>query len=358
MKHLLLSCTFMAAAHFANAQVTISASDMPASGDTLRNSLALPSLNSLNLSNIGANVSWDYSTLTPVSQRVDAYKTALQVNPTYAFTISPTAYGYKVADSLGAGNLPLPVPIQVTDIYTFFNKKSNPSRFIAEAFAANVSGLPTPANYSDEDEIYFLPLQYGNSDSSSFKLNVSILGLGGLKQEGYRKTKVDGAGTIKTPFFTTPVNCIRVRSELNEVDSITFSGTSFGFPRKTVEYKWLTPGEHFPALWVTTDETTGTPVVTSVRYRDIYRQLQTSVGEIQARVQMLTSYPNPAKDNITIDVPKDWHRYQIIVFDAAGKIVAQTENQMTISTASFPAGAYVARVVSSDQTGYIHFVKE
>ncbi len=359
MKKQLLSLSFLALANIAFAQIIITSNDLPVSGDTLRSTAILPVGVNLNLSNTGANINWDYSALTPFSQSVDRYKTAAQVNPVYALTISPTAFGYLVADSLSTANAPVQIPLAVTNIYTFFNRKNSPSRYIAEAFAASVSMLPVAANYSDEDEWYFLPLAFNDQHNSTFKLNVSVLSFGSLKIEGTRSTTVDGYGTIKTPFFTTGVPCIRVRSEVNEVDSFSAAGTTFGFPRKTVEYKWLTLGEHYPALWVVTDETTGTPVTSSARFRDNYRQGLLSITEPQSSIQFLEAYPVPAKGNkVYFKTPESWKAFTVAVFDQSGKIVAHASSQNEIDIQGLAAGNYFGRIISGNHTGYIHFVKE
>jgi hypothetical protein len=361
MKKLVLSLAAFAAFQLSYGQVSITAADMPVSGDSLRNSIVLPIGANLDLTVTGANSNWDFSDLTPVSQLVDRYKTAAQVNATYALTISPNAYGYLVTDTfdLSAIGQQLPIPISVTDVYTFFSKKNNPSRFVAEAFAAEVTGFPIPAVYSDEDEWYFFPLEFGNGDTSTYKLDVDVLGTANLKMEGGRRTLVDGWGKIKTPHFTTAVDCIRIKSETDETDTVTFSGSSVGFPRKTTEYKWLTPGEHYPALWVTEDNSTGTPTVTSVRFRDHYRNLNPAgIADAKPSIQMLTAYPVPAQnDKVTIEVPQQWRQYIVTVFDRAGKVVSHTNNTASINTAGWAAGEYFARVISGSNTGFVRLSK-
>src|SRR4051812_42344327 len=98
MKQLLLLICTLFAFNLSQAQITITASDMPVSGDTLRYSNANIIINTINLNDSGAAMTWNYSDLEPVNQVVDTYKTALSVNLAYAL-ISLTAYGYKVADS-------------------------------------------------------------------------------------------------------------------------------------------------------------------------------------------------------------------------------------------------------------------
>ena len=173
MKKLLFLSACLSTSLFAQAQITITASDMPVNNDTLRYSTAAPTAGaSINLQQTGANTVWNFSTLSPISQGVDQYKSAISVSFLYA-SISLTAYGYKIADTLNLGAA-LPLPISITDVYTFFSKKTNPARFVAEAFAAKVIGLPTPINYSDEEEWYYFPLTYNRVDSSTYKLSVTI----------------------------------------------------------------------------------------------------------------------------------------------------------------------------------------
>ncbi|MEZ5016270.1 MAG: T9SS type A sorting domain-containing protein [Flavipsychrobacter sp.] len=335
------------------AQISIDASDMPVAGDTLRYSTANVVGASINLNDTGTNKTWNFSSLTPVAQAVDAYKTALQVNPLYVL-ISLQAYGYKIGDTL-----PIPsgtLPISVKDLYSFFSKKSSPSRFVAEAFAANISGLPTAFNYSDEDEWYYFPLQYGNTNNSTFDLKMQLASIASFQQKGTRKTKVDGWGTIITPFYTTPTNCIRIRSEIDEVDSVKISiAPAFGLPRKTIDYKWLAKGEHYPAMWVTTTVVGGTETITAIRYRDKYRPL--SVANIGSDIMVLKAYPNPAADIVTIDLPKEWTNYQIACFDMQSKLVAQSVNANRIDISNWAAGVYMARVISGDHTGYVWITK-
>jgi hypothetical protein len=338
----------------ANAQITIAAGDMPVAGDTLRYSISNPIGSTINLSQTGANTSWDFSALVPVSQGLDHYKTALQVNPLYALTIAVNAYGYKVADSFGANGQSLPVA--VNDLYTFFSKKSNPSRFVAEAFAANISGLPTAINYSNEDELYYFPLQYNDIDSSTFRLSYNLLTVGSFSQTGSRKTTVDGWGTILTPHFTTTVPCLRVRSEIIEQDTIKFGTTNLGLPRRTVEYKWLANGEHYPVLWITTNVTAGNETITSVRFRDHYRPAL-SISDQTARVQYLRVYPNPAADKIILDVPADWKNYVLEMYDMAGRAVITGQTGSEINVSSLAPGKYIVRVISGSQAGICIFTK-
>jgi hypothetical protein len=350
-KAILTSIAILSCAVSQAQPITITASDMPVVGDSLRYSYVSP-IDPIDISTNGANVTWNFSAIIPVTQALDVYRFAAAVNPAYLL-ISPTAYGYKVADSLpGASTL----PVSVSELYTFFNKKSNPSRFVAEAFAAKVAGTPVPINYSDEDEWYMFPLDFNDVDSSTFKLSYTFPGLGSFSQQGTRHTTVDGWGTITTPHFSTPMNCLRVRSIVDEVDTFKFQTTTFPIVRKTVDYKWLANGEHYPILWITTTVVGGNETVSAVRFRDHYRH-SLGVANVAASVQELKLHPNPATDITTLSIPRDWKHYSVEVFDVQGKLVLHTQDTPELSVAGISRGQYIVRVVSADKIGYVRLVK-
>jgi hypothetical protein len=356
MKKLLLTALIAGLALSSlKAQTIITASDMPVVNDSLRSSFAIAATTGFNFSTTGANHTWDFTSLVAVAQQVDQYRTALSVNPIYALTISPTAYGYKVADTLpGASAIP---GITINDIYSFYNKKNGPSRFVAEAFAAKISNIPTPANYSDEDEIYFFPLNYTDADSSTFRLSITIPILGSFSMTGKRKTMADGWGTIKTPHFPTGISALRVRSVIDEMDTLVITGVPIpiALTRKTVEYKWLANGEHFPVLWVTATEVAGIETVNSVQYRDHYRPL--AVIDPSSVVRQLSVSPNPATKEISIETPANWKSYEVKLFDLTGKLVSSRQNTSKMNISNLPGGQYIITVTSAGETGVGRFIK-
>lgn len=342
----------------ASAQITITAADMPVGGDTLRYSFSSPADSAISPADSGANITWNYA-LSPIRQSVDSYLTAFQVNPLYFLTVGSTAVGYKVADSLPLGGF---LPISIQQVYTFFEKKTTPSsRFIANAFAANISGIPTPILYTEPDVWYFFPLTYHSYDSSKFILNITVPTLGGIKETGYRKTRVDGWGTITTPYYTTPVNCIRVRSEIHQVDSIPLGPIKIGFPVNTVEYKWLVSGDHYPALWVTSNLLAGGgETITSVKYRDVWRDTTTVTRVTEGPVQLLAvdAYPNPSPDGkVTLVLPASWGVFSVSVYDLASVEITHIENRRNLDLSALPSGTYMCRVTSGNATGYVKIIR-
>jgi hypothetical protein len=357
MKKTLLFPFAILALNSASAQITITDADMPVSGDTLRYSFANITGTSFNAADSGVSKTWDFSSLVSIGQNIDTFKKASAVNISYALTISPTAYGYKVADSFPG--LSSSIPITINNVYTFFNKKTSPSRYVAEGFAAVISGIPTPANYSDEDEWYYFPLTYTRTDSSTFSLKFSIPSLFSVKQAGYRKTRADGWGTIKTPYFTTPVNCLRVRSEIVEVDSFEVATLKIGVPRTTVEYKFLANGEHYPAVWVTATKIGSTETVSNIRYRDNYKTTSAVITPAKSAFQSIKTYPNPLGNSavLNVEIPQSFGHYAVEIFDIRGRLLQQSFDSDTINVSDLAKGQYLLRVSSGTETGIAVFTK-
>ena len=358
MKYFLLTIATAFFFSTGSSQITITGADMPAAGDTFIYSNVSPTGSSISPADSGANVAWNYA-LTPTSQGMDLYLTTTQVSPFLSFTLSPDLYGYKTADSIPGISL-LVSGVTIQNLYTYFEHIDIPSSYVAAAFSAAFSGIPVGTNYTEPDVWYIFPLTYGNSTSNYYELNISLLSAGALKEAGYRNTTVDGWGTITTPYYTTPVNCIRVRSEIDEIDSITFSGVTFGIPRTSVEYKWLVNGDHHPALWVTSSVLAGTETITSIKYRDRL-PVDTSTLAVTNQVketENVTAYPNPAPNGIiTLNLPKAWKTYHVDVFDLQSRSVVSQDNEPVINLQPYPAGNYVARIMCGGKISFVPLVK-
>lgn len=331
-----------------NAQITITAAEMPVSGDTLRSSAA-DVTTTIDLATTGANSVWDFSFLEPTSQTIDTYKSASSVSILLALSLNG-AYGLRTDVSSLTGGLSLPVSI--TDFYQFYQKRTNPSKYVGRGYGATISGVTAPLAYGDEDEIYFFPLAFGNNNNSTFSLATTIPSLGDIKIDGTRITDVDGWGTIVTPFYTTPTQCIRVKSTIDEIDSLIISGAPIGFPRTTIEYKWLVAGSHYPALIVTATSLLGTETITGIRFKDKYRQLA-SIPNLQSIAKHLNAYPNPSADKIKIEIPSSWQNYTVDVFDMKGSQVLFNKNTADIDMRTLSAGKYLVRVISGSSLGLV-----
>jgi hypothetical protein len=248
-----------------NAQLTVSSSFMPDIGDTLRYSSSnIPT--GIDFSDTGASRTWDYSTLVPQMQVFEEYKRAASVNLAYAL-FGLSAIGLKVQDSLGVGTF------KMKNIYDFYKKSS--SVFTAEGRGLEYNGMPVPSWYSDKDEIYQFPLQFGDRDSSTFHVTFDLAGTITFTQKGYRINDVVAWGDLTTP-YRTYTNCLKVQTRIYRRDSLKVNALPFpiAFNNNLVEYKWFAQGYEGPVMVANgTIAVGGMITITSVRYRDERRDL-------------------------------------------------------------------------------------
>ncbi len=245
------------------AQPTISNTAMPKSGDTLRYSNASPTALPSGWQTGGASQSWDFSKLTSNSQGLYEYLSSSKTP--YAFYFF-NQIGQKTADTISLG------VITLTNVYSFYT--NNTKVFKAEGIGYSASGFPLAANYSDDDEIYQFPLNYNDKDTSTFKFNLTIPGgIFSVISTGKRINLVDGYGSIKTP-YKDYTDALRVKTIVDQVDTINSQFGKFAIPRKTISYKWLVGTERIPVLEISGNELpNGTFTPNQVRYRDGFKSV-------------------------------------------------------------------------------------
>ncbi len=337
-----------------SAQVSITSSNMPVSGDTCRYSTANVSAVG-NYSATGTNFSWSFS-MTPTGQDIRKFQASAQT-PYFFYFLFPK-YGEKILDSLPIPNI-LGNPISIRNIYSFYKKVTTPSSFNSEGLGLTMSGIPIGATYSDEDELYKFPLAYGNRDSTTFKLSTPTNTMIPFtyKKQGYRITEADGWGTITTPYGTA--SCLRVVTTQYSMDTITISAlpagfNKFGFPNYMRSYQWLTTSEKIPYLEVLGNVVAGNFTPTQVRYRDRARVITAMPEESFSPV--ISVFPNPAVDELTI-VTVQQESLSIEITDLQGKLVRQLPSnegrgpveQHKINVSGLAKGLYILNV--SGKTG-------
>lgn len=244
---------------FANAQITVTSTDMANVNDTVRFSTSAVNVSTM-LNDTGANRTWDFSNLVPNFQDIVSFKSVLNTNIGYYSAFSSSSYGTQDPDisfTLASA----------TNVYSFYTKST--SNYVVDGRGFSVSGLPLTQPYLGKDVVYKFPLAYGNRDTSSYYTNQVNLIVATLASSGKRINVVDGWGTLTTPYGT--FNCVRVKSVVQQTDTVAVTQIPFPIPvaHNKTEYKWFTNGKKIPILEI--DVTTGTGAATTIKYRDSVR---------------------------------------------------------------------------------------
>ncbi|WP_310393611.1 hypothetical protein [Hymenobacter sp.] len=313
MRHIVT--LFLLAAAPALAQTTspvIDRTDMPtvttaAPVDSLRLSVASPVLpaSAPPLTQRGANQTWNYAGLLPLTQRVERYVSVAAAGGTYQFTFGTLGNAANRATVAASQTLPVPpgVTVPFSDPYQFFGVSAAAAAaqdFRSVGYGASLTGFPVPipvtyASAAEQDVIYRFPLGFASpADSSDSFFAISAPGVGYLSQRRRRVNQPDAWGTLTTPFGT--FQAVRLVAKLTDHDSVAFGaapGQGLDLPVRR-EYKWLAKGQHVPLLTITTTVLAGQETVTGVEYRDSYRRIVRLATRDAATDAALAAFPNPS----------------------------------------------------------------
>lgn len=241
----------------AQGQMTLSLNEMPTKSSSIIYSNGNDTLG-LDHSKGGSNQTWDYSQLDYTFQATEEYKTASSIN-IFFFSLGTSAFGTKVADSLGVGTFML------RDIYDVY--KTTSKRMTAEGRSLKYNGVPIPVFYEDKDEVYTYPFSYGDTSRDNYKVRFSLGTTFTLVQTGLRQNIAEGWGTLKTPNRTYS-NALKIKTTVTGTDSLITSFISLPIPRNTIEYKWFVKDVKGPVLVVSGTEVLGNFTVNTIRFQD------------------------------------------------------------------------------------------
>ncbi len=319
MKKLKLFSLILMLPGYLFSQVIISQNDMPNAGDTIRKSNTV-NLGLIDYSSTGNNYSWDFSSLIPLTQSVDTFVSVSQTPLIYQLVFLLSAnlaqQGFEFNQFQG---------FQITDSYNFYKKSNSDYRLVG--YGVTLNGIPIPNKYSSADIIYRFPLSAGNVDSSYSTQEISIPGIGYLGGWKKRVNHADGWGTLSTPYGT--FNTIRVKSEIEEYDSIYVDSLNIGFPfvRNYTEYKWLANGFGIPLCTVTDDG-----LLPTISYIDSVRSIFVGVPETNLKLADFRIYPNPVKDELTLDLNLNKASVvSVYLYSTDGRVIAELMNQQQTS---------------------------
>lgn len=342
MKKILLFVSFVAIIFSLNAQVTITSSEMPAPGASyvVSNAISIS-----NYSDAGANLTWDFSALTPLSQDTLTYETPISavIPITYIATFNnPFDMDHK-ATTAKEENLSVPVPgITVSDVYFFY--KLGTSDYRQVGMGANISGAALPVKMDPTDRVFVLPLNYNDKDTSVSFFEATIPTIGYYSSQKTRYNHADAYGTLKTPYGT--FQTLRVKSTCNYHDSLYSEQMGMGFPndRQEVEYKWMVQGYKIPMITVTER----TPAV-SVVYIDSLRNIGISEESVFAGIV----FPNPATGTFTVMNPDPCGFTDVHVYSSNGQMalwehIDMNSSSRVINIESLSPGIYSV-VIHSQQ---------
>jgi hypothetical protein len=317
-----------------SAQITYNSSDFATLTDSYYMSSATALLTA-DFTTAGANVSWDYSTLTPVNQEQiswvnpnnTGYKTTWCFLNGYLFNCnSQFNANFNLANIVTEG-LSLP-DYGLTNVYMHSNvsSASYSNKMIGVTISTGTQVLPLTVDYTAPDIVYQFPINYNDNYTNTSALSIDLTALGvpvALTTSGIRTNVVEGWGSLITPFGTF-ANTLKMKTTLVETTSITSNGTTTDIPRTTITYKWFDTNYGTPVLEVSGDVLATQWIPTSVRYIDIQRCLEPAAAFVNLP---LAGDFDPTTQNATVTFINSSSNYDVLSWDFGdGSPLSTAEN--------------------------------
>ncbi len=338
MRHsmLLLITAFMCGTTFG--QITITGNDMPQPDVTYP--LVNAAVTDVSLGEIsGADATWDASDLVPLTEApltpVDindaSISAALVFNSPFNSTYQCDFYLPTELPDLGAD---LGIPL---DGFNNFYQ-TNGNAYAIAGIGLSAMGFDLPVTYDDIDEIIPLPLEYGEtlSSTAAFELDITGVLTYGLTQT--REVEVDGWGTLILP--SGPYEVLRTRTDLTATDDVLIAqlGEPFSIDREQVTYQWWGAGMGFPLLEIT--EIFGLPLTAT------YQDLGESNDVVAISLaEGFIPYPNPVQPGELLhwSHPTDWE-----LIDGTGRAVSAGRSDVLMVPPEATAGVYTLRTAGGE----------
>lgn len=353
---LLLFCLLPAA----HAQITVDQNDFADANDTARMSEAVWNP-FLDFAATDTNYTWDFSDLQWQSQYVDTFRSTLFLSPLYSFTfsnlpINPYRSNIAVKGDNMFTNIPL-VSSLITNGYNFYYKTN--SLYRQKGIGVSISGVATPAPMAHADTLYRFPMHYGDEDSAHSDYLLEIPQLGTVAHRQFRVNKVDGWGTLITPFGTFDV--LRHVSEIRGSDSLYVDTLQFGIKLDNDikrEYKWIGKDQKEPLLQIFTQagilgQFQTFEFVTKIVYRDSVRFLPTAISDNNQGDVPFRLFPNPSNGLFYVTIPVDLDDAMLSLSDLNGNLMLQrnlASSTEAIDVLNLAKGIYIVTLQSNRGT--------
>ena len=247
---ILISCSLIS---FAQGPYT--SAEYGVAGDSLFYTSVNVDTSTLNFGQAGANVVWNFSTLSPTTQYYTDYLNPATAGYKTAFLTECVAAGGTLANCNTQFNNLTNVAFKdqnniniqgtvFTDVVNNDLKTNNVLETNILGVTTNVSGIAVrfTAKYNTPDVILKFPVNYGNRDTSisSYNIDLTAHGLNFVYHAHNLRTNYDDAyGTITSPFATYD-STVRVRSYVLHTDTLFYDGAVIPIaPYTSFEFKWF-----------------------------------------------------------------------------------------------------------------------
>ncbi|WP_435525117.1 T9SS type A sorting domain-containing protein [Chryseobacterium indoltheticum] len=70
----------------------------------------------------------------------------------------------------------------------------------------------------------------------------------------------------------------------------------------------------------------------------------------QSKLESIKIYPNPAKNVLNLEIPKEIKKFSFEIKDTSGRLISAHENETAINVSKLSSGVYLCTVKSEGET--------
>ena len=255
----------------------------------------------------GANVTWDFSSLTSL--------TAAEDNP---YTVVTVASG-PFSSSFPTSNYVLQI---YSDTYGYYLLSSDKVEILGFSFNDQIDGT-----YTNPETLFVFPFTYGMSNVDTFQESASTPIV--TKTSTY-----DAYGTLITPFGTF-TDVMRIKQEFSSSTSVNY------------EFIKLNPYQEILSV----ETSLGNP-----SYFSFYQSIPLAVEVLKKN--NLSIFPNPASSIVYLQTQNNAIFNKIVIIDLTGKKVLEQNNANQVDIANLAKGLYVIEAFFGENKFQTKFIKE
>jgi hypothetical protein len=346
-----------------NGQITYSSTDFINVGEQLVYSQAINTDLSVNYSEKGENIQWDFSKMTSLGfdtisyfdPNDSGYRFYFCLTNAYIFNCQAKFDELTNIAELGIDSFELG-GFRAENVTRHFKLTEEEFSETMLGVTANLEGIDVPVaiDFEQKDVVLHFPLTYGAIDSSEsvFELDLTTVGFPvGLKRLRKRITSVEGYGQLITPAETYD-EVLKVKSMIYNTDTTFLDSLTLPISSVEVEYKWFAKGEKGAVLQASGLIVANNEVISNIRFKGT---AQTSaIEQVAQNVGDISIYPNPFNNLLNIR-SSDEDITRMLIFDALGRKVLEDHTsgvERAIDVQLLPAGNYFIQV--SERNGRVH----
>jgi hypothetical protein len=277
----------------------------------------------------GTGQNWNFSTLT--SNTITEVSTWTTSASTPSASIFPAA---TIAEGTGSGG------------YNYW--KSTASTFELLGFADAAGSAVT---FTNSGIAATWPIAFGYSGMDAFAGTATLSGLAGTSN-GTINATAPGSGTVTLPGSTAFSNCLQVKMMIDLNMNLGSFPVTFTVNQKTTEYHYYHSSQKFEIITVayntqTVSSSFGSPTVTANTDIRINNAVIMGINDVNFDAINYNVYPNPATDNVNINLTNGSSDHvSIVVINNLGQVVKSADlgNSMdvkhSLNTSDLPKGMY------------------